>query len=316
MAIAHIKGPGDDSLGDGLDDGLDDNLDNGSNGSLDDGLGDLIRGHTARKPDDKQAIEVIGERKFGELWVKYERALNMVDTLKVDLIEEYLDVIITDVLTPQDIEEFLKLTVAYENSQYYQKCTTKIINKLIDNSYKVGHGEFVLDTRNLSKPLDNLCTRLRANGDEPINIIINGNVGRDCGSFAEYCVSFIINGYVRSCGNNSICSNFTINENVYYISNPGNYSSFSIDGNLREYLVSISNSSSLTITGEIGKFNVGVFSKNCTFKTPNPKTLDVFLKHVPLMSGHKVYFIDEDGSESKVSMWDRFVKRMGYKLKR
>src|SRR3989338_10932475 len=110
MTIAHIKGPNGDSLDDGLGNGLD--------GSLDDGLDDLIRRQTARKPEDRKAIEVIGERKFGELWVKYERALNIVDTLKVNLIEEYSDMIITDVLTPQDIEEFLKLTVAYENSQY------------------------------------------------------------------------------------------------------------------------------------------------------------------------------------------------------
>ncbi|MBI4453659.1 hypothetical protein HY636_03370 [Candidatus Woesearchaeota archaeon] len=300
LTQVHIKGPGDDDLGEGLDDGLD----------------DLIRRHTAQRPEDKKAIEVIGERKFGELWVKYERALNIVDTLKVDLIEEYLGKIITDVLTPQDIEEFLKLTAAYENSQYYQKCTTKIVNKLIENSHTAGHSEFVLDTRNLLKPLDNLCTRLRASGDKPINIIINGTVGKDFGFSAGYSVSFTTNGDVGSCGYNSTCSNFTIKGNVDYISNPGNYSSFNIDGNLRAYSLGVSNNSSLTITGEIEELEVSVYSKNCTFKTPNPKTLDVFLRRIPLFEGHKIYFINEEGNEKQVGMFERFVKRVGYKLKK
>ena len=46
MAIANIKGQGDDGLDNELDDGLDD------------GLSDLIRRHTTRKPDEKKEIEI------------------------------------------------------------------------------------------------------------------------------------------------------------------------------------------------------------------------------------------------------------------
>lgn len=291
MSSAKIKGPGSD-----------------------DGLDELVRRHTAQRPEEKKRIEVIADEKFKELWGKYKQALNLVDTLKVDLIEDYLDMVITDVLTPQDIEEFFRLTIAYEECTYYQKCTAKIINKLIENSHNAGYDGFVLNTKYLTKPLDNLCDNLKDAQKKPIHITINGNVGNDCGSQTECSLFLTINGDVGSCGRNSKWAYFIINGNVGYISNPWKCSFFNINGNLKQYYV-IASDCSLSINGEIETFKVEVYSVCCTFKTSNTKTLDVFLKHVPLMRGHKVYFINEDGTETKIGAWDRFVKRVGYKIR-
>lgn len=273
MSSAKIKGPGSD-----------------------DGLDALISGYAAQKVDERKEVTVIAEDKFKDLWGKYKQALSLVDTLKIDLIEDYLGGVVTDVLTPQEIEEFFRLTIAYEECTYYQKCTAKIINKLIENSHNAGYDGFVLNTKYLTKPLDNLCDNLKDAQKKPIHITINGNVGNDCGSQTECSLFLTINGDVGSCGRNSKWAYFIINGNVGYISNPWKCSFFNING-------------------EIETFKVEVDSVCCTFKTSNTKTLDVFLKHVPLMRGHKVYFINEDGTETKIGAWDRFVKRVEYTIR-
>ena len=295
MAIAHIKGP--------------------SNDGIDDGLDDLIRRQTARKPEDRKAIEVIGERKFGELWVKYERALNSVDSLKVDIIEYYVDRAIDDVLTPSQIEEFFRLTIAYENNKHYQKCTKLIINELIQNSYNADNNGFVLNTNELAKPIDDLCANLRGTHNKPINITINGDVGYYFCSQGKF-LSVTINGNTRDiCNDYGSSSSFIINGNAKSIA--GSSCSFIVNGDVEIINIDfdIKSSSSYTINGEVKDQEFSVYSTRCVFKTQNQKTLGVFLRRIPLFRGHTIYFISEDGSESKVGMWDRFVKRMAYKLK-
>ena len=295
MAIAHIKGP--------------------SNDGIDDGLDDLIRRQTARKPEDRKAIEVIGERKFGELWVKYERALNSVDSLKVDIIEYYVDRAIDDVLTPSQIEEFFRLTIAYENNKHYQKCTKLIINELIQNSYNADNNGFVLNTNELAKPIDDLCANLRGTHNKPINITINGDVGYYFCSQGKF-LSVTINGNTRDiCNDYGSSSSFIINGNAKSIA--GSSCSFIVNGDVEIINIDfdIKSSSSYTINGEVKDQEFSVYATRHVYKTSNPKTLDVFLRRIPIFRGHNVYFIDEEGNEKQVGMWDRFVKRMGYQLK-
>ena len=299
MTIAHIKGPGDDSLGDGSDDGLD----------------DLIRRHTAQRPDERKEIEVVGKNKLGELWVKYERALNIVDSLKVDIIESYLDEAIDDVLTPSQIEEFFRLTIAYENNEHYQKCTKLIINELIQNSYNADNNGFVLNTNELAKPIDDLCANLRGTHNKPINITINGDVGYYFCSQGKF-LSVTINGNTGDiCNYYGSNSSFIINGNAKSIS--GIFCSFIVNGDVERIDTDIDfqSSSSYTINGEVKDQEFSVYATRHVYKTSNPKTLDVFLRRIPIFRGHNIYFIDEEGNEKQVGMWDRFVKRMGYQLK-
>ena len=297
MTIAHIKGPGDDSLGDGSDDGLD----------------DLIRRHTAQRPDERKEIEVVGKNKLGELWVKYERALNIVDSLKVDIIESYLDEAIDDVLTPSQIEEFFRLTIAYENNEHYQKCTKLIINELIQNSYNADNNGFVLNTNELAKPIDDLCANLRGTHNKPINITINGDVGYYFCSQGKF-LSVTINGNTGDiCNDGGSNSSFIIKGNAKSIS--GSSCSFIVNGSVKKMYIDIGYSSSYTINGEVKDQEFSVYATRHVYKTSNPKTLDVFLRRIPIFRGHNVYFIDEEGNEKQVGMWDRFVKRMGYQLK-
>ena len=341
MAIANIKGQGDDGLDNELDDGLDD------------GLSDLIRRHTARRPDEKKEIETVGERKFGELWVKYERALNIVDSLeadiiescldkaievigkrkfrelcvkhkqvlnivdslKVDIIKSYLDKTVDDILTQSQIEELFRLTIAYEDNEHHQKCTKLIINRLIQLSYNAGNNGFVLNTNELSRPIDELCANLCGTHNKPINITINGDVGRYFCSQGKF-LSVTINGNTGDiCNYYGSNSSFIINGNAKSIS--GIFCSFIVNGDVERIDTDIDfqSSSSYTINGEVKDQEFSVYATRHVYKTSNPKTLDVFLRRIPIFRGHNVYFIDEEGNEKQVGMWDRFVKRMGYQLK-
>ena len=138
MTIAHIKGPSNDIL----------------DGSLDDGLDALIRRHTARRPDEKKEIEVVGEHKFSKLLETYELFLRRKDFFVKD--KEILDEI-EDVLSVEDINTLLQLTIRYEDyEEEYSRCTGLFINRLIKNSYNAGYNNFVLNTMALSRSLDNL----------------------------------------------------------------------------------------------------------------------------------------------------------------
>ncbi|MBI4453218.1 hypothetical protein HY636_01090 [Candidatus Woesearchaeota archaeon] len=306
----HIKGPGDN--------GLDNSLGDGPGNGLDDGLDDLIRRHTAQGPDERKDIQTAGERKFESILKKYEQALKMEATIECDFPMLYIYNEVDDVLTPKEIEEFFKLIIAYEdyeNYKNYQKCTTSIINLLIQISYNAGNNGFVLNTTNLTKPLDQLFGRIKGKHDNPINITVNGNVGVRCSFDAKYLYVTINGdadmGHAVTASNSSFVVNGDVHD-YYDLSN--GCCSFIINRVIGGF-VQHTDSSSYTINGEVEVRRFEVHSANCTFKTSNPNTLDVFLRHIPLFKGHKIYFINEDGNEKKVGELERVVKRVEYKFK-
>ncbi|MBI4453658.1 hypothetical protein HY636_03365 [Candidatus Woesearchaeota archaeon] len=71
---------------------------------------------------------------------------------------------------------------------------------------------------------------------------------------------------------------------------------------------------SLQIDGDVGD-ECGFRAAYCTFKTSNSRTLNALLEQVPLIRGNKIYYINPNGSEEMISVFERVVKRAGYKLK-
>src|SRR3989344_69860 len=105
LSQVHIKGPEDDILDDSLADGLDDGSDYG--------LDDLISGYTARKPDERKEIEVVGEHKFSGLLRKYEHCLEIDAKYKLDdpiKAYNYINENVKEILTPSEINAFLQTT--------------------------------------------------------------------------------------------------------------------------------------------------------------------------------------------------------------
>ncbi|MBI4453653.1 hypothetical protein HY636_03340 [Candidatus Woesearchaeota archaeon] len=187
MAATHIKGPSDD----GLDDGLD----------------DLIRGYTARKPDEKRKVaadlsshlglkEVL--KKFGSL-LKFDR-----DSLcYVERFREHKDRIITElteVLTPAEIEAALQLICYQIESEPKNETLDKLIpetlgvfiTKLIQLSYNAGNNNFDLNTKCSSQTIRNIGCHLDGTEEKYVKVKIDGDVQGVC-KFSSYC-EFEING--------------------------------------------------------------------------------------------------------------------------
>ena len=192
LTQVHIKGPDDD--------GLDGSLDDGS----DDGLDDLIRRHTTRKPDEKKEIQTDGKYKFIELIKKYEAFLEAKITSNMGgngRLESDFRIIwkLDDILTPNEINAFLQLTMCYEEHKQYSLNTGIFLTKLIENSYNNGNNQFRLDIVT-SKMLNYLVWDFKGTDERPIDITISGSIGDNFGYRAEHINCLIENNAGNSCG--------------------------------------------------------------------------------------------------------------------
>ena len=231
-------------------------------GPDDDGLDDLIRRHTARSLDGKKEIEVVGENKFGMLLKKYEHSMKKKDSFYwINNVNNPLDVI-SEVLTPDEINVFLQTTIRYEDNEKYNESIHMFISILINNSYNAGYNNFRLNTENLKRKINELGEKLEGHSNRIIHISIKGDVGTFCGSETKYA-SFVITGKVES-----------------FLSYAAENSSFTLNGEFIDKC----------------PFKLEYFATSCDFKTPNKKTLEL-LSGVPWNSSNKVYFIHPDGTE-------------------
>ncbi|MBI4453652.1 hypothetical protein HY636_03335 [Candidatus Woesearchaeota archaeon] len=253
LSQVHIKGPGDD------------------------GLDALIRRQTAQKPDEKRKVKVVGENKFGNLLRRYELFLGRKNYFIKN--KEILDGI-EDVLTVEDINAFLQLTVGFEDYEKdYSRGTSRFINRLIQNSYNAGYNNFVLNTIVLSKKLDHFGENFCGLPYRMISVQIDGDIGVNCGMNA-FCSSFTINGNANSC-----CGYKIYNSIITVKGDVGNWFGFGA-----KY-------SSFTINEGVNTDNYTDDTIGCTFKTQNPKTLDKLLEYFQKNKSHKFYLIHPDGTE-------------------
>ncbi len=92
-------------------------------------------------------------------------------------------------LTPDEIQQFLTLSTAYENLPYYGENMGNIISSLINNAYNHGDRKFCFDLTAL-KPIMNFASLIKKDGNADLEIIVHGEVGslsflKSKGSF--YC---------------------------------------------------------------------------------------------------------------------------------
>ncbi|MBI4453216.1 hypothetical protein HY636_01080 [Candidatus Woesearchaeota archaeon] len=243
MILVHIKGSGSD-----------------------DGLDDLIRGYTARRPDERKEIEVVGEHKFGEVLRKYERCLEMNAEYKLEdpaKAYDYIKENVKEVLTPADINAFLQATIIYEDNKWYSRRTGEFISQLIQNSYEAGYNNFILNT---TKSIIYLGLELKGCPERRISVYIDGDTGIFCGEKASYS-SFIINGNMDGGG----CT--------------------------------LANNSAFTINGTIVQNLFGHNATSCIFKTSNKETLGKLIDYAGIDSKNKYYFIHPDGTEELMRMF-------------
>ncbi len=100
-----------------------------------------------------------------------------------------------DVLEPEQINRFLQLTSAMKHSYRYESLTSIFISRLIQNSIQDGYREFIIDVG--ASHFNYLGVMVKAPPLLHPRIIINGNVGWQCGRQAEG-IEFLIKGRIPS----------------------------------------------------------------------------------------------------------------------
>ena len=117
----------------------------------------------------------------------------------------------SSILRPDEIQQFLNLTISYEQHPHYSPVTGTFITKLIELSQQ-RHQQFELNLTGI-KPLDFLCFGLAARED--LTVIMRGMIGHHCIQAAEQGTYFIESA-LNNCGR-------AVDSATIYIKQAGNY---------------------------------------------------------------------------------------------
>ncbi len=118
------------------------------------------------------------------------------------------------ILTPEEINQFLQNTIQYESHENYSAVTGSFISELIQNSYAAGHNKFTLNTRSLAQPLNWLGQFLKGEENSPIEVIVDGDVGEYCGDSSKHVVFDIRGNAGGLFGQFAQYSSFTVHGSV------------------------------------------------------------------------------------------------------
>ena len=176
------------------------------------------------------------------------------------------------ILTPEEINLFLKETSRYESHENYKLHTGRFISVLIQNSYDAGHNKFNFGINSLGF----LGSMIEGSDENPIRI----NIDKSNDGFGGF---------------NSKHSTFNIRENNAEATGRfSEYSIFNIVKNHGGWVGASSKHSTFNIETNKGD-GVGRFTENCIFKSPNKETLDSITARS--REGNQFYLIQPDGKE-------------------
>ncbi len=162
------------------------------------------------KPEEKKERKVEPTGLEG-LLKKYEKALEDTGEFSTGSMRILLsDWLVTERLTPEQIGQFLQLTVNHEH-EWYSHYTGFFINYLIKNSCKAGHNRFRLNTKTLPDKLYYIGWNLKG-----IEITIEGDIGEACGHGADNIIMQIHGNAGGELGTYSTRSKFHVYGDVEY----------------------------------------------------------------------------------------------------
>ena len=276
LTQTHIKGPSDDGLDSNLDDGLDgslgDGLDNGLDGSLDDGLSDLVRRHTARKPDEKREVVVGESTTLQTVLKKFQEILNLDKSYSFDKLLKPVDETLTEVLTPEDIGKVFQV-ILYEtedepidqwNSDRIAQRIGIFVSKLVQLSYDAGHNDFLLVTQNSKRIISYIGYNLKGTRERLLRLNIQGNTVDSLLLSGVYCEVDVTGSIYHDLGRYDSMGSYSI------------YCVFMLRSKICE--------------GESGNVNN-------IFKTSTEDTLKKLIFGVSRRDGNQIVFIKPDGEE-------------------
>jgi len=237
-------------------------------------------------PDDKKEQKFEISSQLESVLTKYRVALDVYDVRTGP--GNWMKDMITEELTPEEINVFLQLSVQQEQRQPYPWVTGKFTTYLLRSSIKGGHKTFTLDITGI-RPLHDLCSELYSyDGKHEITVI--GNPGKNFGRWSGGA-NLTVHGNVGSrCGYRSEKSNITIH------------------GDIDEDFGAAAKSSHFTIHGDI---SVPVYGGNypaipdrCTFTAFTRESYERLCKGIPRTTwglrrwlGNKVRLEDTETGE-------------------
>ncbi len=227
------------------------------------GIDDLLRNYKPQPlAEPPSPIVVVGEDKFGALMERYKRFLDDETQRYYMMPSTYRKITqnIHTILSSEEINQFLQMTIESETHKNYQERTGIFFSRLIQNSYNAGNNNFHLNTTALTVPLGNLCAFIKGTKKRPVEVCLKGNVAYMGWYWSKYTICIL-------------------------------------SGDAGDHFADSSENGVYTITGNIEE-GVGRFSINCTYKTPNPKTLEKMKEIIP--QHNKLYFINRDKTEQLV----------------
>lgn len=134
------------------------------------GLDDLF-GYGVNDVESTGRMTCVSNPLMDEVLALYNKHLNDDSSLFVSLDFE-------QVLSPEEIRHFLKITKSYSNFRDYNPRTGEFVSRLVQNSYGSGNNHFSFNLEGFEK-IKFLFSKLFADYKNPIKIYVKG----DCGSF-------------------------------------------------------------------------------------------------------------------------------------
>jgi len=226
-------------------------------------FGDFLADYPPSQLDQVRRIKVV-DGGYSELMRKYEALLVNDSDYGVDFVRNNKN--ITEIFSSQEINLLLQGAQQYDN-QFYSKKTGVIISCLIQNSYRGGQNQFLLNTQSLPR-IDFMSSHLMGARNKDLVITNQGDVGNYFGYKALFS-SFIVNSKTGDfCGFNAYESTFILN-------------------------------------GEVGGC-CGIGARLCTFKTPILNNLEemkqTVLSDYKESRRNTLIYID-NGKEVEISRW-------------
>ncbi len=246
------------------------------------GIDGIIDSFTQKQLE--QTYEVNEDNKLKTLLTRFEKNLTQEDLSTCEPSSE--------ILTPKEIDTFLQSTKIFEERDYYEILLIPTLNKLIQTSYQNKHNSFILNMGFNYIILEELCSNLRGEKTNSLQITINGYVGERFGENSRYLFakgefaednlghssehsSFTFDKAGQNCGHSSKYSHFEINEVDALLGEKSNSSTFVIHNSWEGF----------------GAYNFTDYDvRQCTFKTPNREVLRKFMALIP--EGNKIIFIN------------------------
>jgi hypothetical protein len=121
------------------------------------------------------------------------------------------------ILLPLEINQFLQLTLCFSNQKNYFHRAGWFLSQLIQNSYDVGHNDFILDYKDGPKKIDQLGRKIIATKERPCTLYCNGNAGYYFGERSQYLTAIVKGLLGPRIGNFSQNLTLTVNGNISFV---------------------------------------------------------------------------------------------------